>query len=132
MQDFQRYLKKSTAAVVAVQLDLDFEGFAYEKWGGTQRCKKGDWVLCNEGDTYTVDGAVFERTYHRVGKGLYVKTAAVWARVADESGTIRTIEGSTDYAAGDYIVYNDEDRTEGYAVSRARFEEMYAPAPDED
>lgn len=49
--------------VVAVPLELETDGFTYEKWGSVQRCKAGDWVVNNGGDIYTVDRQTFERTY---------------------------------------------------------------------
>lgn len=58
-----KYLKRSTEFVVAIQIDLDMDGFTYQKWGGTQRCKRGDWLVNNNGDLYTVDGDTLrERT----------------------------------------------------------------------
>jgi len=59
MQEFQR---KERTFVTAVRLDLDTEGFTYEKWGGAQRCKKGDWIVNNRTDVYTVDAETFDRT----------------------------------------------------------------------
>src|SRR5262249_14965503 len=50
----RRYKKKPTAFVTAVQLDLDTEGFTYNKWGGKQVCKRGDWLVDNNGGKYTV------------------------------------------------------------------------------
>ena len=47
------------------------------------------------------------------------------ARVAEASGTIVTKEGSTDYKAGDYIVSNDPEEKDGWAVSAIRFVELY-------
>ena len=47
----ERYVKKHTQFVVAVELDLDTAGFTYQKWGGTQTCKPGDWIVNNDGDT---------------------------------------------------------------------------------
>ena len=57
-----KYVKRATAAVVAVPLELETDGFTYEKWGSVQRCKAGDWVVNNGGDIYTVDRQTFERT----------------------------------------------------------------------
>jgi len=45
--------------------------------------------------------------------------------VADE---VRTKEGSTLYKAGDYLVYNDVDGNDPYAIAKAAFESMYEPA----
>jgi len=112
---------------VAVQLDLDTDGFTYQKWGGTQRCKRGDWVVLNRGDTYTVDEEVFARTYREVAPGQFVKTAKVWAERAERDGAIPTKEGVTHYVVGDFLVFNDEQGIDGYAVSAAKFEAMYEP-----
>lgn len=114
--------------MVAVQLDLETPGFTYEKWGSTQTCKPGDWLVDNEGDVYTVDRETFEQTYRKRSPGVYVKTGEVWAEVADEAGVIETKEGSTRYEAGDYLVFNDEQGRDGYAVTAEKFESMYEPA----
>ena len=50
----REYKKKPTAFVTAVQLDLDNEGFTYNKWGGKQVCKRGDWLVDNNGGKYTI------------------------------------------------------------------------------
>lgn len=113
--------------MIAVQLDLDTEGFTYQKWGGTQRSKRGDWLVNNQGDVYTIDGETFARTYRQVSAGVYEKDAPVWAEQAPESGTIPTKEGSTAYKAGDYLVFNDPDGHDGYAMSRETFHSLYEP-----
>lgn len=113
--------------ITAVQLNLETEGFTYEKWGGRQRCRKGDWLVDNDGDTYTVARDTFANTYERVGPGVYRKVSTVWAEVADSPGTVKTKEGETEYGVGDYIVANDADETDVYAVGREKFESMYEP-----
>jgi len=121
----QRYRKKTSAFIIAVQLKLDTEGFFYHKWGGVQRCKSGDWLLDNEGDIYTVDQDVFRKTYRAVGPGRYVKTTPIWAEVARVAGTVETIEGSSAYSVGDYIVSNNKDGTDSYCVGKEKFLSMY-------
>ncbi len=79
--------------MVAVELDLDTDGFSYRKWGAQQRCKRGDWLVDNGGDIYTVDRDVFANTYRNVGAGKYVKTTPVWAEVAAQAGSVVTKEG---------------------------------------
>ncbi len=113
---------------MAVQLALDTDGFTYRKWGAVQRCKPGDWIVNNAGDVYTVDRDTFERTYRAEGPGMYVKIAPVWAEVAERDGAIRTKEGETHYKAGAFLVFNDEEGLDGYAVEAASFERMYRPA----
>lgn len=124
----RRYIKRPDQTVVAVQLALDTEGFTYRKWGGVQTCKAGDWIVNNGGDTYTVDQETFARTYRQTGPGTYVKAAPVWAEVATEAGAVQTKEGVTRYQPGDYLVFNQEDGGDPYAVTAERFESMYIPS----
>ncbi len=128
MAELLKYLKKTTSRVVAVQLDLETRGFTYQKWGDTQTCKPGDWIVNNDGDVYTIERDSFARTYRAVSPGVYEKMAPVWAEVAERPGQIATKEGVTHYKAGDYIVYNDPDGEDGYAVEAEAFEKMYKPA----
>jgi hypothetical protein len=128
MGDRVKYVKRANQAVVAVQLALETAGFTYQKWGGVQRCKAGDWVVNNDGDVYTVDGETFERTYRQVSAGRYVKITPVWARVAPEAGSVKTKEGVTHYRAGDYLVFNEQNGGDAYAVSADKFEAMYERA----
>src|SRR5262249_14373697 len=55
MRNRLRYLRKPSVVVAAVRLDLDTNGFTYRKWGAEQCCKRGDWLVDNDGDVYTVD-----------------------------------------------------------------------------
>ena len=126
----RRYKKKPTAFVTAAQLDLDTEGFTYNKWGGKQVCKRGDWLVDNNGHKYTISQETFAKTYQLISPGVYVKTAPVWAEAPENAGKVKTQEGETTYTAGDYLVYNNEDGTDGYAVSADKFESMYTVADD--
>lgn len=126
----RKYKKKATSFVTAVQLDLDTEGFVYTKWGGKQVCKPGDWLVDNNGDTYSVSQESFAKTYQFVSPGVYVKSAPVWAEVAEQPGKVKTTEGTTAYKAGDYLVSNNEDGTDAYAMSAEKFESMYDLAED--
>jgi hypothetical protein len=125
MSPRQQYRKKSSQFVIAVQLNLKTEGFTYDKWGATQKCKPGDWLVNNDGDTYTVDRDTFARTYKSTGPGTYSKITTVWAEIASEAGVVKTKEGGTRYEAGDYIVFNEPDGGDAYAVSKATFEKSY-------
>jgi hypothetical protein len=122
-----RYRTRPERFIVAVRLALDTPGFAYRKWGGDQWCKRGDWLVENEGDVYTVDAESFARTYRQVAPGRYVKVAPVWAERVDAAGAIRTKEGESRYAPGDYLVFNNEDGSDGYCMSGAQFEASYEP-----
>lgn len=125
MGERQRYRRRPGTPVVAVQLRLDTEGFRYQKWGAEQRCKANDWLVQNGDDIYTVDADSFARTYTAEGLGTYVKTGKVWAERADHAGRVETKEGSTGYEAGDWLVSNDEDGADAYAVGGKKFEQSY-------
>jgi hypothetical protein len=125
MGERKRYRKRAATNVTAVKLDLDTDGFVYRKWGGEQSCKPGDWLVNNQGDTYTIDAETFARTYAEISPGVYKKTAEVWAEVADSAGSIKTLEGETHYQMGDYLVFNDEQGSDGYAISCDKFESLY-------
>jgi hypothetical protein len=124
----RKFVKRKGVSIVAVQLALDTSEFTYSKWGGTQTCKPGDWIVDNEGDVYTVDRETFARTYRQVSPGVFVKATPVWAEVATRDGQIQTKEGVTHYRAGAYLVYNDPTGEDGYAVEPDAFERMYEPA----
>ena len=128
MSTRRRYRKRADQFIVAVRLDLEGAGFSYRKWGAEQRCKAGDWLVDNDGDVYTVDAEVFERTYRRVRPGHYVKTTPIWAEQAEVDGKVATKEGESHYRAGDYLVSNNEDGSDAYCISRDKFEAMYEPA----
>ena len=127
MGNRRRYRKTADQFVVAVRLELDTKGFTYHKWGAEQRCKRGDWLVDNGGDIYSVDAEVFAKTYRGIGAGKYVKTTPIWAEVAAEPGSVVTKEGESHYEAGDYLVYNNEDGTDAYCIGADKFKSMYEP-----
>ena len=128
----RQYRKKPGQVITAVRLGLETEGFTYHKWGSEQFCKPGDWIVNNQGETYTISHCTFVATYRQVSPGVYAKETVVWAKVAEQPGTVKTHEGSTAYEAGDYLVCNRKDGSDTYAVSRERFESMYEPVCEAD
>ena len=120
-----RYRKKPDQAVTAIKLDLETPGLKFKKWGAEQKARRGDWLVDNDGEVYTVEARSFARTYRKIGPGRYVKKTPVWAEVATQAGRIETKEGSSRYRRGDYLVYNERDGGDGYAVAAARFRKMY-------
>ena len=127
MSNRRRYIKRTTEFVTAVQINLDLDSFIYRKWGATQHCSRGDWLVDNKGDVYTVENGSFERTYRYTGPGTYVKSTPVWAEVATMAGEVSTKEGITHFDAGDYLVYNEPGAADGYAVPKDEFDRMYEP-----
>jgi len=131
--DLKKYIKKANPnnLIVAIQLNFSLpDGLLYEKWGGAQMASEGDWLVNNNGDVYTVAAESFAKTYSEVSRGLYRKIAPVWARPAAGSGAIRTKEGETCYCAGDYIVSNNSEGRDNYAVEKEKFETMYELAEE--
>jgi hypothetical protein len=131
----RKYVRKPDRPVAAVQLCLETDGLVYRKWGAEQRAKKNDWLVDNDGDVYTVDADVFANTYRPIDRaknpGAYVKVTAVWAEEASEAGAVTTKEGATRYEAGDYIVSNQADGSDSYAIGRDTFHKLYALALEE-
>lgn len=124
-----KYTRKKGTTITAVKLDLDdCSGFNYQKWGGVQTCKQGDWIVCNQGETYTIDGETFAATYEKVSPGVYAKFGDVWAEQAENDGSIDTKEGASLYLKGDWLVYNNEDLTDGYCMGSEKFASLYVPA----
>ena len=126
-QQRRRYRKKPDQFVIAVPLNLDFEGFRYQKWGAEQQAKPGDWLVNNNGEIYTVDHDSFVRSYQEIKPGQYLKVTPVWAELAAQAGQIKTKEGVSQYQAGDYLVWNEPEGQDGYCISAARFETLYEP-----
>lgn len=91
MSERKRYRKRADLMVTAVRLDLDTDGFTYRKLGELQTCKAGDWLVNNQGETYTVDAQSFAASYREVSPGVYFKHGEVWAAVAEHDGVIPSI-----------------------------------------
>lgn len=125
MGERRRYRKKANQFIIAVQLNLETDGFVYQKWGSQQHCKPGDWLVDNQGDVYTVDSDTFAATYKQKSPGIYVKMTAIWAEQATESGKVATKEGFSHYQPGDYLVSNNEDGSDAYCISAEKFTSMY-------
>jgi hypothetical protein len=81
----------------------------------------------NNGDVYSIDAETFARTYRPVGNGLYVKHTTIWAEPAAADGVVATKEGQTHYRAGDFLVFNQADGQDAYAITREKFEQLYEP-----
>ena len=60
--------------------------------------------------------------------GHYWKAESIWAEIALEAGSVRTLEGTTHYDQGDYVVADDPSGPSKYAVGAKKFESMYEPA----
>ena len=127
IQNRRKYFRKASQTVIAVRMDLHMRALEYRKWGALQRAKRGDWLVDNGGDIYTVDGAVFARTYRRLRPGIYLKTTPVWAEVALSAGYVKTKEGKSHYKRGDYLLYNNRSGTDAYCMSAAKFKSLYKP-----
>ena len=107
-------------------------GYVKDAWGpAVQTAKAGDWLVQShiDGDVYTIDADVFAKSYTPVGDpGVYEKFGTVEAALAtgDGDGEIPTLEGTTTYAAGDYICRGVNG--ELWAMSARKFEARYTLA----
>jgi hypothetical protein len=119
------YVRREGTAVTAIRMALDFDTFTYRRWGSLQNGKPGDWLVEREGKVHTVDADTFARTYRQTGPGSYVKVAPVLAAPAASDGAIRTQEGKTNYRQGDYIIWNDGEALDCYAIAKEEFERLY-------
>ena len=126
----RRYVRRPDRPVAAVRLLLETDGLIYRKWGGEQRAKRGDWIVDNDGEVYSIDAETFARTYQEIATGAYVKTTPVWAEQAQHAGSVPTKEGITHYQAGDYVVSNNSDGSDAYAIDAVKFERLYRLDPD--
>lgn len=125
MSQLKRYKRRENTTVTAVKIDLGTDGFQYQKWGGVQIARRGDWLVDNMGDVYTIDGQVFEDTYSEVSPGRYKRNSFVWAEEAKIDGRVKSTSGFTYYYAGDMIAYNSEEKTDGWAMEKERFFKLY-------
>ena len=126
----QRYRRKPDQAVIAIRLQLEFDGFTYRKWGADQRAQAGDWLVEHDGAVHTVAADSFARTYSAVGPGRWLKTTPVWAEAATQDGSVATKEGRTHFMVGDWLVSNAADGSDAYAISADKFQQLYEPDPD--
>jgi hypothetical protein len=126
----RRYVRRPERPITAVRLPLDTDGLVYRKWGAEQHAKPGDWLVDNDGDIYTVDADVFAQTYRRIAAGAYEKITPVWAERVTQAGSVKTKEGSTDYEVGDYLVSNNRDGSDEYAMPQEKFEDLYIAVED--
>ncbi len=126
----QRYRRKPDQAVTAIRLQLEFDGFTYRKWGAQQRALAGDWLVEQDGAVHTVADDSFARTYRAVGPGRWLKTTPVWAEAAAQAGSVATKEGRTHFKVGDWLVFNEADGGDSYAIAADKFQQLYEPDPD--
>jgi len=109
--------------IKALQLDMPV---SYEKWGGIQNAKSGDWLIFKGGEIYSCDRQVFEDTYRPLEggeKGQFYKDACIEAHVAEAGGTVATLEGTSAFEAGDYIVTNPGG--DMYVIRADKFHLLY-------
>lgn len=123
-----KYQKRPSQFVTAVRLALDTKGLIYRKWGALQRAKRGDWLVDNDGEVYTIDAHSFRRTYRRLRPGVYLKITPVWAQPATDAGRVRTREGWSNYRKGDYLIYNQRRGGDAYCIDAKKFRRMYRRA----
>lgn len=132
MSAYRRYKRKGNEVVIAIQLDLDTEGFSYQKQGAERRCNAQDWLLSDRSGTYAVDDSTFARAFEEIGVGQYTMVGIVRAKVSDSAGHIRVGQRKVPHEPGDYLVWDESTQSIGYAVPKDWFEASYVLAPEGD
>lgn len=124
--------KPNAPAVLAIAITLALVApirYRKESWGpDDQTADEGDYLVqAYDGEVYTVKKGVFETTYAPVEgcPGTYKKFVEVTAFIAEEDGFVETLEGRTEYAAGDYVVTNPGGDV--YAMRPEKFLARYVP-----
>jgi len=121
----REFTPRDNKYVEAIKLDLDFDGFTFQKWGHSQKCKRNDWLIFSEGDTYTVDHEYFLQHFKTQSPGRWKKVGKICAEEAEENGFVQTLEGKTNYKKGDFIVSNYGKGGDQYAIPRIVFHNKY-------
>jgi hypothetical protein len=60
-----------------------------------------------------------------------MKTTPVWAEHAQQAGSVTTKEGATRYESGDFLVSNNPDGSDSYAMTAKKFDDLYVLAASE-
>lgn len=125
----KQYERRPDGLIIAIQIRLDLEagGIAYRKWDSEQWGKRGDWLINDDGDTYTVSAENFANDYELSESGLYRNTAKVWAEEATGSGFVEIRGGTAPFVEGNMLVFSDPDRKEGQVFFYNKFNRLYRP-----
>lgn len=125
-----KYKRRPGNEVQAIQLPQLAHSMIYIAWGAEQSANTGDWLIrSTAGEVWTVEKKSFEHTYCPVinRPGWFDKFAPVWAKRATEAGVVKTKEGESAYAAGDYICYSGGNTTDVWPLAQSAFEMRYEP-----
>jgi hypothetical protein len=99
--------------------------------GDTLAASVGDWLVVDEfGHERTVRNGEFHASHEPLGGGRWQRTGTVLAWQADEATVVRTMEGKTAAAAGDWIVQGSAG--ERWPVKYDQFIQGYAPVQRDD
>ena len=125
---FRTYRAKGV--VLAIPLDLDLVApIQYQKWGSTQTAVSGSFLMQSPaGEVYTcasdAEGTA-PLNYAPISDepGWFRKQGTVEAYQATAAGKIETLEGTTYYGPGDYVIKNPDG--DMYAIGQAKFDIRY-------
>jgi hypothetical protein len=99
--------------------------------GQTMQANAGDWQVQADGRTWSVREDIFRTSYEHVDGNQWRRRGDVFARPAQPSETIKTLEGPTTAADGDWVVRGADG--EEWPVPAQEFAERYTeldPAAD--
>jgi hypothetical protein len=88
------------------------------------RADAGDWAVQEDGKIWSVRDDIFRDTYESSGDGQWHRKGRVQARPAYPSETVKTLEGPTTAADGDWVVRGQ--RGEQWPVPGDEFARRYA------
>lgn len=113
----------STVDVHATQLDRSLSWNTDH--GSTLWGQPGDWLVETDGERWTVDGEVFQRTYEHLEADVYRKVTPVLAAKLAHPDSVESREGVVNAERGDLLVCNITG--ECWSVPACRFFQRYAP-----
>jgi hypothetical protein len=91
--------------------------------GQTMQANAGDWHVQADGRTWSVREDIFRTSYEHVDGNQWRRRGDVFARPAQPSETIKTLEGPTTAADGDWVVRGADG--EEWPVPAQEFAERY-------
>lgn len=95
--------------------------------GATMQAGPGDWLVQENGATWSVRNDIFRSSYRHVSGHEWQRCGTVLARLAQPGETVDTVEGPTVAADGDWVVIGDTG--EQWPVPADVFARHYASIP---
>ena len=85
--------------------------------------EKGDYLIESDGNRWTVQPEIFEKTYSENSDGTFTKTAQVIAVKVNAALTINTLEGESVVHEGDYLLCGES--ADVWSIDSTNFVKKY-------